>query len=142
MTRASGQTFRGCPLVSGSASGPALVLEEPLSFWGGVDSSTGRIVDPRHPQSGMSVRGCVLLMPSGRGSSSSSSVVAEAVRAGTAPAALLLLKTDEILALGAVVAQELYGRTMPVLLLGEEAYRSISTGDLVEVCPSGDVRVK
>jgi predicted aconitase with swiveling domain len=63
-------------LVAGQASGPALVLEEPLSFWGGVDTETGDIVDVHHPQRGENVSGRVLVMPSGRGSSSSSSVLA------------------------------------------------------------------
>lgn len=55
-------------------------------------------------------------MPSGRGSSSSSSVLAEGIRAGTAPMAIVLLEPDPILALGAIVARELYGRTIPVVV--------------------------
>jgi predicted aconitase with swiveling domain len=97
------------------------VLDEPLSFWGGLDPTTGEIVDRHHPQSGTSVTGSVLVMPSGRGSSSSSTVLAEAIRSGTAPAAILLREPDGIVALGAIVAEELYGRTMPVLLLGPGA---------------------
>ena len=73
-------------MVAGSAMGDALVLEEPLSFWGGLGPETGEIIDRRHPQSGTIATGRVLVMPSGRGSSSSSSVLAEAIRAGTGPA--------------------------------------------------------
>lgn len=105
-------------LVPGDASGPALVLDEPLSFWGGVDPTTGEIVDARHPQRGANVAGRILVMPSGRGSSSSSSVLAEAIRAGTAPAAIVLAEPDPILALGAIVARELYGRSIPVVVAG------------------------
>ena len=104
-------------LVAGSAEGEALVLDEPLSFWGGVDPATGDVIDVHHPQNGANVTGRVLVLPGGRGSSSSSSVLAEAIRAGTAPAALVLLEADPILALGAVVARELYGRTIPVVLV-------------------------
>jgi uncharacterized protein len=103
-------------LVPGEASGPTLVLSEPLSFWGGVDPATGDIVDVRHPQRGANVAGCVLVMPSGRGSSSSSSVLAEAIRAGTAPAAIVLAEPDPILALGSIVARELYGAVVPVVV--------------------------
>jgi predicted aconitase with swiveling domain len=103
-------------LVAGHASGPALVLDEPLSFWGGVDPATGDIVDVHHPQRDANVAGRVLVMPSGRGSSSSSSVLAEAIRAGTAPAAIVLGEPDPILALGAIVARELYGRSLPVVV--------------------------
>jgi predicted aconitase with swiveling domain len=103
-------------LVPGEARGTALVLEETLSFWGGIDPATGDVIDVRHPQRGRNVAGRVLVMRSGRGSSSSSSVLAEAIRAGTAPAAIVLLEPDPILALGSIVARELYGRTIPVVI--------------------------
>ena len=103
-------------LVPGTATGPTLVLDEPLSFWGGVDPETGDVVDVRHPQHGANVTGRILVMPSGRGSSSSSSVLAESIRSGTAPAAIVLGEADPILALGAIVARELYGKVTPVVV--------------------------
>jgi hypothetical protein len=103
-------------LVAGTAEGEALVLSEPLSLWGGVDPATGEVVDAHHPERGANVAGRVLFMPSGRGSSSSSSVLAEAIRAGTAPAAIVLAEPDPILALGAIVARELYGTSIPVVV--------------------------
>jgi uncharacterized protein len=117
-------------LVPGTGSGEVLVLDEPLSFWGGVDPATGEVIDVRHPQRGANVAGRVLVMASGRGSSSSSSVFAEAVRAGTAPAAVVLAEPDPILALGAIVARELYGRAIPVVVSAEPG---VGTGDVVEV---------
>src|SRR5215216_7460285 len=107
-------------LVSGTAEGPVLVLDEPLSFWGGVDPATGDVIDVRHPQHGENVAGRILVMPSGRGSSSSSSVLAEAIRAGTAPAAIVLAEPDPILALGAVVARELYDVAMPIVVASRD----------------------
>lgn len=86
-----------------------LVLTEPLSFWGGVDPLTGVIIDVRHPQVGEVVSGRVLMMPAGRGSSSSASVLAEMIRLGTAPLRMVLDQPDPILMLGAWVAEELYG---------------------------------
>jgi predicted aconitase with swiveling domain len=133
VTRISGRALRGRALVTGAAGGPAVVLAEPLSFWGGFDPSSGRVVDERHPQAGTVLSGQVLLMPSGRGSSSSSSVLAEAIRAGTAPVATVLAHRDEILALGALVARELYGLTHPVVVLDEGDYSSIASGDVLEV---------
>jgi predicted aconitase with swiveling domain len=79
------------------------------------------------------VTGRILVMPSGRGSSSSSYVLAEAIRAGTAPAAIVLRVADGIVALGAIVARELYGTLVPVVVLGVEAYASVGDGDAVEV---------
>ena len=111
-------------LVPGTAEGRALVLDEPLSFWGGVDPEFGDITDVRHPQHGASVTGRILVMPSGRGSSSSSSVLAESIRAGTAPAAIVLGEADPILALGAIVARELYGIVMPVVVATDPSLRT------------------
>ena len=68
--------MEGRILVEGHAKGPALVLDEPLSFWGGLDPATGRIVDVHHPQRDTVVTGRVLVMPGGRGSSSRSSQMA------------------------------------------------------------------
>ena len=118
MTRSGrGRELRGRVLVAGAAAGPALVLEAPLSLWGGMDPRSGRLSDHHHPQLGATVTGRVLVMPSGRGSSSSSSVLAEAIRLGTAPLAILLAEPDEILVLGALVAEYLYGRTCPIVVL-------------------------
>jgi len=82
-------TIQGNILVSGSGQGKALVLSEPLSLWGGLDPDTGEIIDRRHPQSGDVVTDRILVLPSGRGSSSASSILLEAIRAGTAPAAII-----------------------------------------------------
>ena len=120
--------MRGRVLAPGSAEGQALVLHEPLSLWGGIDPATGIIIDARHPQRGTSVVGRVLVMSAVRGSSSSSSVLAEAVRAGCAPAAILLGEPDLILAVGAAVAEELYGRTVPVIQLALEELAGIVDG--------------
>ena len=130
---ASGATYSGHTLVAGAGRGEALRLDEPLSLWGGMDPQTGTIIDPHHPQAGRSLAGYVVLMPAGRGSSSSSSILAESIRAGTAPAAILLLEADSILALGSIVAAELYGRAIPVLLLDQDAYRSIPSGARVDI---------
>lgn len=138
MTPTSGPASKARALVPGRAAGPALVLSEPLSFWGGVDPSNGRIIDRRHPQAGETVRGKVVVMPSGRGSSSSSSVLAETIRAVTGPLAIILAEPDGILALGALTASKLYGRTTPVVVVEEATYRSIRSGADIEIAPRGD----
>jgi predicted aconitase with swiveling domain len=139
VTRISGPASSPRILVAGAGSGEALVLDEPLSFWGGVDPSDGRIIDRHHPQAGQSVRGKVLVMPSGRGSSSSSSVLAETLRAGTGPAAIVLAEPDPIVALGAVVARELYGSSIPVIVVDREAYAEITPGRVVRIGSDGRI---
>ena len=130
--------IRGRTLARGVATAEVVVLEEPLSFWGGVDAREGIVVSEHHPQFGILLRERVLVMRSVRGSSSSSSVLAEAIRLGTAPAGILLREADPIVVLGAVVARELYGVELPVVALDEEDYRSLNPGDVVSVDATGN----
>lgn len=120
-------------------TGLAFVLDEPLSLWGGMDPATGLIIDARHPQRGESVSGRVLVMRSGRGSSSSASVLAESVRAGSAPAAILLGEPDLILAIGSAVGEELYGVRVPVVVLDAGRLASIADGATIDVDANGEV---
>ena len=133
--------MRGRVLADGVANGTALVLGQPLSLWGGVDPGTGSVIDVRHPQRGRSVTGRVLVMASVRGSSSSSSILAETVRAGVAPAAILLGEPDLILAVGAAVAEELYGIRLPVVQLPPAELKTIPDGAPVSVGEGGEVTV-
>lgn len=119
-------------LVGGEARGPLLRLQAPISFWGGVDPAAGRVVDPRHPDHGAEVSGAVLAVPAAVGSSSSSAIMLELIRHGTAPAALVLGRADAIVALGVLVAGELGLETIPVLE---------SPWDAVEALPNGPVEV-
>ena len=112
----SARVFAAVALVPGAASGPVLRLDEPLSFWGGLDPATGAIIDRLHPQRGARVAGRILMMPGGRGSSSGSATLAEALRLGNGPAAILMLERDAIIVVGAMVAAELYGLACPVAL--------------------------
>lgn len=95
-------------LLPGVAVGELLKLTEPLSFWGGVDPTTGAIVDRNHPQYGVSITGVILVMAHGRGSSSSATVLAEMIRIGTAPLGLILQEPDQILVTAGFVANYLY----------------------------------
>ncbi len=128
-------TRSGRAYTAGTAEAPALVLTEALSFWGGVDSETGRIIDRSHPQVGASVAGVLLVMPGGRGSSSSSSVLAECLRRGTGPVGLLLARPDPILTVAALVANALYGVSCPILVAEVDG---IATGTRLRLTVVGD----
>jgi len=104
-----------------------------------VDPATGTIIDAHHPQRGAVVAGRILVIPGGRGSSSSSSVLAEAVRVGSAPAAILVREPDAILVIGALVARELYGRTCPVVALDAAAHAQIAEGERLLVGADGRI---
>ena len=134
--------FDARSLVAGEASGVAFVLDEPLSMWGGLDPLSGELIDRHHPQSGANLSGVVLVMPHGRGSSSASSVLAEAIRLDTAPAAIILREPDPIVMLGSLIAEELYGRTCPVMVVPPDRYALLATGQTVSVGADSSVRVE
>jgi len=126
-------------LVAGEASGLVLALDEPLSFWGGFESESGTIIDQAHPQVGESLAGRVVTMAVGRGSSSASTVLAEAIRLGTSPAALIMREPDEIVNLGAIVADELYGITMPILIVDAETFAAVAAADRATISAAGSI---
>lgn len=118
-------------LVEGSAQGEVAILEAPLSFWGGYDPEKGVIVDVSHPQHGTSLAGKIVVMDHGKGSSSSSAVLAESLRLGTGPAAIVLREPDQILVTGVLVARLLYDVECPVLAgvaVGPGAWRVTPSG--------------
>jgi hypothetical protein len=114
--------------AEGDAEGPALVLCEPLSFWGGIEVATGKIIDRSHPGLGKCIARQILVMPSGRGSSSSASVLAEAIRRGAAPLGIILARPDPILTVGSIVARSLYDLRCPIVVCSIEG---MATGDRI-----------
>ncbi len=119
-------------LHPGSAAGPLLRLDEPVSFWGGV-SADGDVIDAHHPQRGTSLSGAVVAMTAGRGSSSSSSVLAELIRSGAGPAAIVLTEPDAILVLGAAVAAELYDTFLPIVALASADFAALPATGRAEI---------
>ena len=118
-------SLTGRSLVAGAAQGALLFADVGLSFWGGVNSASGEVIDRRHPLSGAHLAGRVLAIPSGRGSCTGSSVMMELISNGHAPAALVLAEPDEILTLGVLVAQTIFQRSLPVLCIGREAFAAL-----------------
>ena len=93
-------------LVAGKAQGALLVLSDGLSFWGGLDPTSGEIVDNQHPQRGQNVRGKVILLPSPKGSTAAPGAMLECLRAGNGPAAIVLVRPD-VTPIAAVLAAEI-----------------------------------
>ncbi len=127
----------GITLVEGRAAGDVFALAEPLSFWGGFDALTGNVIDHRHPDKGQCLARRVVVVEAARGSSSGSSVLAEAIRLGTAPAAFVLSSRDAILAVGAEVARELYGRDCPVVMVEEATLAMLKRAERIDVVADG-----
>jgi predicted aconitase with swiveling domain len=115
----------GTFLVDGVLRGDVVRLDEALSFWGGFDAATGRIIDRSHPQHGQSLAGKVVAMPGSRGSSGTPGVLGDAIRQGTGPAAMIVTKADINLVAGALTAQALYDITCPILLVDDETFTTL-----------------
>jgi len=135
------RVWTGRVLVAGSADAPAVVSREPISLWGGLDPRTGEIIDRRHELSGRMVAGRILVVPGGRGSSTGSAILLESIRSAVAPAGIVTRRTDAIAALGSIVADVLYGRSVPIVVLSAEGFDSIRDGDRVAIAPDGTVTV-
>lgn len=106
----------GTVMFPGAASGPILVLDRGLSFWGGVDPKTGIILDVRHPQCGYTISGTILSIAEPIGSSSSSAVLLELIATGKAPAAIVLGRADAIIVVGCLVGREMDYACPPIVI--------------------------
>jgi predicted aconitase with swiveling domain len=126
-------------VIAGRGHGRVLRLDEPLSFWGGVDPATALLSDPRGPRAGESIAGRVLMLPATRGSSSSSAVMLELIAGGRAPAAIVLGAIDAILGLGIIVGREMGYATVPLLLLPPEEQAQFADGAMVEIAADGRI---
>jgi hypothetical protein len=126
-------------VVAGSAEGQTLASSEPLSFWGGYDQKTGEIIDRRHPLSGQISAGRILVLPYTRGSSTSTAILLESVRAGVAPAGLVTDRADLFLALASVVADEMYDASFPILAVSREAFETITSGSKAQITEEGQL---
>ncbi len=113
-------------ILGGTADGPIIVTAEPLSFWGGVSPSTGTVIDVHHPLHGACLTGAILMMPSSRGSCTGSGVLLDMVLTGRAPAALVFCEAEDVLTLGALIAAEMFGKSLPVLRLAPESFAALS----------------
>ncbi len=109
----------GTALVAGAApqaTGRLAFSGTGLSFWGGVDPVSGKVIDERHPLCGRRITDTILAIPSGRGSCTASQIVLELVLNRTAPRAIVLRDRDAVVAVGALVAREFFDATPPLIL--------------------------
>ena len=134
------RVIAGRAVVEGEAEGEALVTSEALSFWGGYDFHTGDIIDKHHPLAGVRAAGRILAVPFSKGSSTTTAVLLEAVRAGTAPAAIITTGVDSFFALASIVADVMYAKSFPVIALEPNDFAVLRTGMRITVDRSGVIR--
>lgn len=120
-------------IIPAALTAPLLICDEGLSFWGGVDPATGRIIDALHPQHGRSLAGHAVMMPTSRGSCTGSGVLLGLAFAGKAPRALIFREGEDILTLGALIANRLFGHDIAVLRLSDDEYDQLSREATVRI---------
>lgn len=114
-------------ILAGAVEGPVLATSEPLSFWGGIDPASGRVIDVHHPLCGQCVTGTILAMPSTRGSCTGSGILLDLALTGRAPAALVFCEPEDVVTLGALIAAEMFGHAIPVVRVSTMAFAALST---------------
>ena len=120
-------------ILPGTSQGQLLTTQQPISFWGCVDPVTGSISDKRHELFGESVSKKVLVFPFGKGSSTGSLMILELLRLNLAPAAIINIRTEPLLATGPVVGKHFYGKTFPIVNVDESNFYQLKTGWYAEV---------
>lgn len=129
--------LHGRPIVPGVVRARALVSPETISGWGGIDPTTGTIIERRHALAGVCFTDTVLVFPGAKGSSGWSGFFQSTRLLGTAPAAMLFTTITTKAVLGAVVT-----RVPTISELDHDPVEVIGTGDLVEVdADAGVVRI-
>lgn len=134
--------WKGRVLVEGTAEGEAIVTDQPFGFFGGVDPTTGVIIDAWHELHGQSIKDKIFIFPEGRGSTVGAAIILELVRTSSAPSAILNNKSEIITVAGGVIAEAFYGKALPMVDSFDcDITKEIRTGDYVRIMADGTVTV-
>ena len=97
--------LKGRIISKGKGTGEALVTSQPISFYGGVDPNTGEIIEKGHELQGKSVKGKVLVFPTGKGSTVGSYTLYRMKKNGAAPAGIINKECETVVAVGAIISE-------------------------------------
>ncbi len=97
--------IRARTISRGRAEGVAVVSEKPVSFLGDVDPETGDIVDRNSDVFGENISGKIFIFPESRGSTVGTYVLLQMRKKGTAPAGIVMLESEAIVAVGAIISE-------------------------------------
>ncbi len=117
--------FAARVIRNGRAAGPALVSPAPIGFLGGVDPDTGIVLEPGHPLQGRSIKGSVLVFPTGKGSTVGSYTILRLSASGAGPVAIVNENSEAIVAVGAIIGD--------IPMVDQVDISQIRDGDWVEV---------
>ena len=134
--------LKGRAITSCRVTGEAVVTTQPFMFTHALEPNTGKVIDRRHELFGKELKGRVFIFPYPVGSTSAGMWLLEAIRLGNAPLALVLEEIDPVLATGALLAEIVLGKSIPVVdRLNVSPVDFFRTGDFVEVdADRGEVR--
>lgn len=94
----------GRVIYQGKAEGDALVTSNPISFYGGVDPDSGKIIERDHELYGQSVKDRILVFPHGKGSTVGSYILYRLSKTGNAPRAIINEECETIVAVGVIIS--------------------------------------
>ena len=96
--------MEGRVIKYGEVEGEAIVSSEPIGFLGGVDPETGIVIEKGHALEGKSIKGKILVFPTGKGSTVSSYILYKMKKNNTAPLAIINEECEPIVAVGAIIS--------------------------------------
>lgn len=125
----------GRKIFKGTAEAEAIVTKDGISFYGGVDPDTGKVVEVGHELEGQSITGKILVFPTGKGSTVGSYTMYRMKKNNMAPAAIVNKEIDTIVAVGCIISE--------IPCVDKINTDMIKTGQIVSVNGSeGTVEVK
>jgi hypothetical protein len=119
------EQLKGRLISKGKAEGEALVTYQPISFYGGVDPNTGVVIEKGHELQGQSMKGKILVFPTGKGSTVGSYTLYRMKKNGTAPAGIINKECETVVAVGAIISE--------IPCVDKIDFSKIKTGDKIQI---------
>ncbi len=117
--------LKGRIISKGTAQEQALVTSMPISFYGGVDPNTGDVLEKGHELQGKSVKGKILVFPTGKGSTVGSYTLYRLKKYGMAPAGIINKECETVVAVGAIISE--------IPCVDKIDISKIETGDIIRI---------
>jgi len=119
----------GKALIPGSVTATVAKLEEPISYWGGMDTETASVIDVHNPQCGIRITGKIMVLPSTKGSTAGPGAMLEIISSGNGPVAFIVLSADICTLIAASVAHEVSSIHTPVIQVDHHQFEQIHHGE-------------
>ena len=117
--------LKGRIISKGTAQEEALTTSQPISFYGGVDPNTGEVIEKGHELQGKSVKGKILVFPTGKGSTVGSYTLYRLKKNSAAPAGIINQECETVVAVGAIISE--------IPCVDKIDISKIKTGDLIRI---------